>query len=154
MSLDRRIKITPPIILFPTEKREKPRVYVIIFFSTRCPHCKKIVECTMSEFYGVTCKLREDTPFYKAIKDSEKDLEIIVRLVNVETEEGSIEADESGVEYIPAIFVNGSPIPIQYAFDYQMMVEVLHGREPPPSLSRKYEHLTFIGKRLRKIFRR
>lgn len=146
--MDKRIKIVPPFIVYPYGETKKRSVNIVIFFSPRCPVCKKIIECETS-VYGVSCKLRDDTPFYKALKDASEDIDISVRLVNVETYEGSVEADESGVEYVPTIFINAEPIDPRLTFNYQVLINILYGREPPP-IPNRFDNLT---RRIRQTMR-
>jgi len=117
----------PKVILPMTfETSTKRRVIIKIYYSQYCPHCRKIVDVEKGE-------LKTDTPLYQAIEEAKAtgEVEIEVRLINVDTPEGSALADEVGIEYIPAVFINGVQISVKYLHDKNKMLAILLGREPP-----------------------
>lgn len=138
--------IVVPKIVFETPKPRKRKIYVIVFFAKWCPVCKRYID-------PETVSLREGTGLYKAVQTvkSDPEVELILRLVDIDTPDGELEADELGIQYIPTVFINGEQIPNKFLDDPNILVEIMYGREPPPQTLRRYEQpATYIGRALRR----
>jgi protein-disulfide isomerase len=126
MALDRRKlpRLVLPRVGLPRgvpgqPPRERRTIYIVAFFMPTCPHCHEV-------FFN------EDSAWNRALRKLEEaeDVEVEIRWVDVSTELGRYEAQEAGVDAVPAVFVNGERLPTEYLYDERRLLDVLYGRAP------------------------
>ena len=127
------MSIKLPIIklTLPPEKPPKRKVYIYIFYSQDCPHCRKYI-------------LNPESSLNQAIKEIKEnpEYEVHEKRIDVYSREGRLEAEEAGIKYVPTVIVNGEIIPNKLLNDKEALLDIFKGNAPPSPFEEKMEERT------------
>lgn len=105
-----------------------PRVvYVVAYRTMTCPHCRRVFDDPNSAF---------NRAIDKAQRDPRVDLRLRVVVIDPRDPVSVLEAEEAGVKYVPAVFINGELVPNEYLRDEEVLLGLIYGRVVAPKPKR------------------